>query len=162
MPLEAFMSAESSVRTSSLPWQIRHAGKNLSEWIQLQLYRGGDEESSPSTFELPPWVGQLLLWIVVVGATLWVAWLIAQAIDQYLQNRAGKTQLKLAVEDIPEETEHTVKEWLSLARQFEQAGNWREACRALYMATLQILHDREWLVHQASRTDRVDGEKEAI
>lgn len=147
------MSAESSVKTNSLPWQIRHAGKNLSEWIQRQLYVEDSADSSPPTFELPEWVGQLLLWILVVGATLWLAWLIVQAIDRYLQNHGGRPRLKLTVEEIPDEVEHSVKEWLRLARQFEQAGKWREACRALYMAALQVLHDREWVPHQASRTD---------
>ncbi|WP_204368606.1 DUF4129 domain-containing protein [Neosynechococcus sphagnicola] len=43
--------------------------------------------------------------------------------------------------------------WLQAAQAFYRQGNYREACRALYLATLQQLHETHLIPHQASRTD---------
>ncbi|MDB9528889.1 DUF4129 domain-containing protein [Oscillatoria sp. CS-180] len=148
------MTVESSIQTNSLPWQVRQAGKNLSEWIQLQLSSGEQETSStPPDFELPVWISEALIGLFAIGAIIWVSWLIVQAIERYLENRQGNRPSQPVVQLTPELANQSVKEWLKQARQFEQERNWREACRALYMAALQILHDRDWISHQVSRTD---------
>lgn len=147
------MADASSIQQTSLPWQLRQAGKNLSEWIQLQLSQGQPQDSSPPpTFEFPPWLGPLLFWGLVAGVVIWLAWLIVQLIDRYRENRQSRPS-QAQVEFIVPPEEHTVAAWLRRAQQFERDGNWREACRALYMAALQLLHDREWIAHQPSRTD---------
>jgi hypothetical protein len=147
------MTTESSIRTSNIPWQIRQLGKNVSEWIQLQLSRDTEPEAPPPNYEFPAWIGQLLFWGLVVGAIAWFAWLIVQAIDQYLENRRRRVKPSLQVETVKPVVDRSVAGWLRQAQEFEREGNWREACRALYMAALQLLHDREWIPHQVSRTD---------
>ncbi|NER80038.1 MAG: DUF4129 domain-containing protein [Leptolyngbya sp. SIO1D8] len=145
------MSAE-SIQKSNWGWELRHLGKNASEWIQLQLSRG-NEDREPATMEMPEWVGQLLLWIVIAGAVIWLAWLLVQFIEGYRARRVKPTQRSAAVPFIPPPPERTVADWVRQAHKFEQQGNWREACRALYLAALQLLHDRNWISHQFSRTD---------
>ena len=147
------MNAESSIQTNSVPWQIRQMGKNLSEWIQLQLSGNGGPSEPLPTYEFPPWLGQLLFWCVVVGVIVWAAWLVVQFIDQYLATRRRKTKPPAPVRLIAPSIDGSAAAWLRQARQFERAGNWREACRALYMAALQLLHDRKQIPHQFSRTD---------
>lgn len=147
------MAAESSIQTNSVPWQLRQLGKNLSEWIQLQLSGDESPEPPPPTFEFPAWIGQLLFWCLVTGAIVWVAWLIVQSVDRYMENRHGKPKRQTQIQLVSEPVEHSAHEWLRRAQQFEREGNWREACRALYMAALQLLHDRNWVPHQSSRTD---------
>jgi hypothetical protein len=147
------MAAESSIQTSSIPWQIRQLGKNLSEWIQLQLSGNEAPESPPPSFEFPAWIGQLLFWCLVIGAVIWFAWLIVKAIDRYIENRPRHRKPQPEVQLINDPIERGVAAWLRQAKQFEREGNWREACRALYMAALQLLHDRDWVPHQPSRTD---------
>lgn len=146
------MTDASSIQRTSVPWQLRQAGKNLSEWIQLRLAQQEPPDSPLPTFEFPAWLGPLLFWTLVTGAVLWLAWLIVQLIDRYLENRQARTAPP-QVEFITPPEAHTVATWLRRAKQFEQEGNWREACRALYLAALQLLHDREWIPHQSSRTD---------
>lgn len=146
------MSTESSIQTNSLPWQVRQAGKNLSEWIQLQLSGESPQETPPSTFEFPAWIGPFLFWSAVVGGVIWAAFLLVQLIDLYRshhQNRKPRPEIR----PVPEPVKSSVAEWLKRARQFERERNWPEACRALYMAALQLLDDREWISHLASRTD---------
>ncbi|HEY9889749.1 MAG TPA: DUF4129 domain-containing protein [Candidatus Obscuribacterales bacterium] len=148
------MAADSSLQTNNIPWQLRQMGKNLSEWIQLQLSRGGEESPSPlPSFEFPVWIGQLFFWAVVLGAVVWLAWLIVQVLDRYFERRRTQPRSQPQVKTLLSPTEHSVGEWLRRAKQFEREGNWREACRALYLAALQLLHDRQWVPHQASRTD---------
>jgi hypothetical protein len=147
------MAETSSIQQNSLPWQLRQAGKNLSEWIQLRL-SGWEPPSSDSTptFTFPAWLGQFLFWLLVIGVVGWLAWLIVQLLDNYLGQRP-KRRAQPRVDFIAPPEQHTVAAWLRRAQQFEREGNWREACRALYMAALQLLHDREWIPHQPSRTD---------
>lgn len=147
------MTTQSSIQTNSLPWQLRQAGKNLSEWIQLKLSQGESQDTSPPpSFEFPAWLGPLLFWCLVAGAIIWLAWLIVQLADRYLENQQSQPSPP-QIELIAPPEEHTVAAWLRRAKQFEREGNWREACRALYLAALQLLHDCEWIPHQASRTD---------
>jgi hypothetical protein len=51
-------------------------------------------------------------------------------------------------------TEHTLSGWMQQVQEFQRQGNYREACRSLYMATLQRLNDAKIVPHQSSRTDR--------
>lgn len=146
------MTDASSIQRTSLPWQLRQGGKNLSEWIQLRLSQQETPDAPLPTFEFPAWLGPLLFWTLATVGVLWLAWLVVQLLERYFENRQARPAPP-QVEFIPPPEEHTVAAWLRRAKQFEQAGNWREACRALYMAALQLLHDREWIAHQSSRTD---------
>lgn len=144
-----------SIQTNNLAWQIRHLGKNASEWIQLQLSRGdnqGPEDPLPM-LEFPAWLGPVLFWTIAIIGVLWVAWMIVQLLDAYLSRRLGTRVQSPEVQITQAAPDRKVGDWLRQARQFEQAGNWPAACRALYMAALQLLHDRDWVPHLASRTD---------
>ncbi|MEM1310698.1 MAG: DUF4129 domain-containing protein [Cyanobacteria bacterium P01_H01_bin.153] len=147
------MPDASSIQNNSLPWQIRQGGKNLSEWIQLQLSQGETNETAPPPdFSFPPWLGPFIVWGLIIGGAIWLAWVLVQVIDQYLENRQDRPA-EAQVEFIAPPEKHSVAGWLRQAQQFEREGKWREACRALYMAALQLLHDREWIAHLPSRTD---------
>ncbi len=146
--------ATQPIETTNLPWQLRNAGKNLSEWIQLRL-AGNEEETNnvPTSWDIPEWIAQVLFWLLAMAGIVLLAWVIVQLLDQFLARRSRRQNRQPLVQPLPQETQHSVAEWLRLAKQHEQAGNWREACRALYMAALQLLHDRGWIPHQPGRTD---------
>ncbi|WP_204137393.1 DUF4129 domain-containing protein [Halomicronema sp. CCY15110] len=147
------MAEASSIQQSSLPWQLRQVGKNLSEWIQLRLAQWEPPApDAPPNFEFPVWLGQFLFWLLVIGVIGWLAWLIVQLWDNYLGQRPER-RAQPQVDFIVPPEHHTVAAWLRRAQQLERDGNWRGACRAWYMAALQLLHDREWIPHQPSRTD---------
>jgi len=146
--------AADSVQQSNLAWQLRHLGKNVSEWIQLQLSRGDPEpQAPPPEFTLPDWLGRFFLGMIIAIAVIWLAWLLVQLVERYLAGRAEQSQRQPVIQTIRDTEPDTVAAWLQRARQAEQDGNWREACRSLYMAALQLLDDREWIPHQISRTD---------
>ena len=146
--------AAASIQTTNWSWQLRHLGNNLSEWIQFQLSRRGqDSREPPPTFEFPDWVGELLFWVAITVVVIWVALLIVQLIDKYRARRVGQPLGRIATQAITPEPARTAADWVRQARQFERHGNWQEACRAFYLAALQLLNDRDWLPHQLSRTD---------
>jgi hypothetical protein len=146
--------AASDVQQTSLGWQLRKLGQYLSEWIELQLSRNQavSDIDPPPQFELPDWIGQLLLWLslgIGIGLLTWVLWLL---LVRYLDRDDGASRMpRLRIAEA--EPELSAAAWLRQAKQWEQSGNWQAACRALYMAALQKLHDRQWIPHLNSRTD---------
>ncbi|MEM6837238.1 MAG: DUF4129 domain-containing protein [Cyanobacteria bacterium P01_C01_bin.120] len=147
------MADASSIQSSSVPWQIRQGGKNLSEWIQLQLsQRAANESTPPPDFDFPQWLGPFIMWSLIIAGAIWLGWVLVQALEQYQASRRARPA-KPTVEFMVPLEKHTAAGWLRQAQQFERDGKWREACRALYMAALQLLHEREWLADLPSRTD---------
>ena len=146
------MAADASIQTNNVPWQVRQGGINLSEWIQLQLSRRQPRESEPFSFDWPPWITELILWLVIAVVVLWVAWLIVQSLERYLAYRQGR-QPQPQPQTVSQVRDRSAADWLRQAQQFEREGDWPAACRALYMAALQVLADRDWVPHLPSRTD---------
>lgn len=148
------MAAEST-QESNLPWQVRQFGQNVSEWIQLQLSRGGSRKGiDPTTpsFEFLDWLLPAISWLIMTVVVAWIAWMIVRALETY----AARRQLRRAQPMLQTEAqtpERTTTDWVRQAQEFERQGNWIEACRAFYWATLQLLHDRDWIPHRYSRTD---------
>lgn len=155
MYLDTLAMAADSIQSTNVAWQLRHLGKNASEWIQLQFSR--DESAPPSeplpTFEWPAWIGNLMFWVAIAAGVVWLAWIVVQLIDRYRASRQGQTRQQPKIQTIDPIPEQTAAAWLREAQAFERQGNWRAACRAFYLATLQVLHDRDWVPHLVSRTD---------
>ena len=85
------MAEASSIQQSSLPWEVRQAGKNLSEWVQLRLSQWEPQDSAPPpTFEFPAWLGPLFFWLLVIGVVFWLAWLLIQLLDRYINGRSDR------------------------------------------------------------------------
>ncbi|MEO1589907.1 MAG: DUF4129 domain-containing protein [Cyanobacteria bacterium J06632_22] len=146
------MAAE-SIQTSTLGWQVRLLTQRLGEWIELLLSGQEPSNEPPPEFTLPAWVGTVLLWTAVTATSLLLAWIIYQIVVYLLANRATPRPTTILTALIEPEPARTAAEWLREAKRLEAAGDWRGACRALYMAALQTLSDRGWIAAQASRTD---------
>lgn len=143
--------AADGIQRTTLGWQIRKLGQNISEWIELRLSGNEPVESSPS-FELPPWLGSFLLWLSIVVGVILVSWFLWRLLVYYLDSRSVPPQSQVLPEQ-KTKSELSIAEWLRQAKRWEQEGNWPAACRALYMAALQTLHDRKGISHSNSRTD---------
>ena len=149
------MAAE-SIQKSNLPWQVRQLSRNVVEWIQLQLPRGQapPDNEPPPVRELPDWLSSVVQGMSIVILIALVTWIIVKVIDAYLARRRRDLQLQPVVATLhPSQPQKTTNEWLRQAQAFEKQGRWAEACWALYRAALQLLHDRDWIPHQFSRTD---------
>lgn len=138
---------------NSWGWQVSQLQQQAGEWIELQLSRfGSNLPNLPQG--LPKWsidliraIALLLLALVL----LWLVWQLWRLLEPYIYSfispTASTTKLTTQV------TQLSVEAWLKRSQAYWRGGNYREACRCLYMAMLQNLHDNAIAPHQTSRTD---------
>lgn len=152
--MPAFMS-DNIYKTNSLVWQGRRLQRQGSEWLQYQL--GRVDIDLP---DVPDWawseaVARAIFWTVVCGLSAWLLWLIYLMLEQPLREWWAKDRPWVKLGDrppVPPESRSPYY-WWTQALRLGQQGNYGDACRALYRATLQQLHDRQVLLHDLSRTD---------
>lgn len=130
---------------------MRQAYRRLSEWIEFQF---SQVDFDPP--DVPDWswlagLGRGVFWVLVIGLGLWLSFLLYRAITYYIRKRQGKAYQSIPKPQAPQQ--RTAAEWWREATLFAQKRNYRQACRALYMATLQKLHDSKRILHDPSRTD---------
>ncbi|MBW4558353.1 MAG: DUF4129 domain-containing protein [Trichormus sp. ATA11-4-KO1] len=142
--------------TTSWSWQLSQFQQQVGEWLEYQSYRFQQVLPELSPGSISPWLVDLLkflfwlvlgLFLVVVGWRLWrefspyvYSWLAGRG---SFDNAGGKTH----VSDL------SVAVWWERSQALYRQGNYREACRCLYSAILQHLHDTQVIPHQFSRTD---------
>ena len=136
----------------SLGWQLELWQQKISEWFEYQL-----TNNAPKDINFP-WHDSLY-WIVLGILFSYLAFKFWQWFEPYL----ARFNLKLTqvVTPKPQEKSNRVSiaQWLRRSQQYQQQGNYREACLCLYQAMLQHLNDSSLAPHQSSRTD---GEYRAI
>lgn len=136
---------------NSLNWQIQQIAQQMGEWFERWLTGVDPSNSNDDSSQLPAWLLQGLFWLMVVGVIGWASWQLYQLLYPYItaqwQRQATQTQL------VDSSIRQTAADWLRQSRAAKQQGNYPEACRALYMATLQQLNDRGLIVQELSRTD---------
>jgi Domain of unknown function (DUF4129) len=142
--------ASGTFEKTSFDWWIQQQQQRSGEWIE-SLFSGfnlgnlGGEDWS-----LPDWFLQGFFWTVIIAIVAGILWQLYQILYPYL-DRYLKLERKRS--PLPAPAKLTVPEWLERSRQAQQQGNYREACRALYMAALQQLNDRDQIRQEVSRTD---------
>lgn len=149
-PLPSSMSG--TFETNSIDWQIQLLQMRIAEWFD-RLFPGPKRYPN-SDWWLPEWFFRAAFWTIAVLLIGWISWqlylLLRPYIDPYWLNRPGKldsSHQQIATEAL------TVSQWWQRSHTLAQQGNYREACRALYLATLQQLDDQDLIPTQFSRTD---------
>lgn len=144
--------AADSFESTTWGWQLRQTGQRLREWIDYQLSRPDFDRPDLPSWSLPEALLRGVFWVLVVGLALWLSWLLYRLLTNYAQHRhrLGTASVTRSPSDA---TTHSADYWWRQANQLAQAGRYPEACRALYLAALQILHDRQQILHDPSRTD---------
>lgn len=137
---------------NSFNWLIRQNLQRLSEWGEFYFSKVNIEPP-----EFPDWgwiepLGQGLFWVIIVSLCLWLGWLLYEAIARYLNQHLASLPQPNAIQAAQLEI-HSPQTWWRMANAAAQAGQYETACRALYMAALQVLHDTQRLPHDLSRTD---------
>lgn len=135
---------------NSLNWQVQQGTQRFTEWIE-ELLVSNAANNGNEVPQVPEWLLKGLFWFMVLGAIGWAGWQLYQLLRPYWVNY-WRLQTRERWEE-PPPTWKTAAEWLRQARAAQQQGNYREACRALYMATLQQLNDRGIILQETSRTD---------
>lgn len=135
----------------SIGWQIDKLSRHWEEWLESNTNKSKPPDYEPPSVEMD-WLLPFLYasaWLLLSVFLAWLGLIIYRIIRNYWlgrQRRAtGRTEVPYP--------DRTVTEFLRTAQKFYQQGNYREACRHLYLALLQTLHDRQIIPQQLSLTD---------
>jgi len=150
--------AADNFEENSWSWQMQQWGQQLQEWWELQtrlLEKNLPDFSLPDWLKnlgLPPWVYQLIFWLLLGFILVWLVLLLISLGMPYFKKVWDRSPLLTTSPKV--KTKHlSVAKWLKRSQQFQAQGNYSEACRCLYFALLQRLEDRG-INSPDSRTDR--------
>ncbi len=149
------MPAESFEKTS-WGWQLSQLQRQIWEWWEYQISRW----RLPFSDQLPkwsilPWVENLLkflFWMLLGLFFAWVVWRLWQEFSPYIYSRLNRINDTAAVA-ISQSKNVSAATWLERSQDFYRQGKYGDACRCLYLATLQYLHETKIIPQKASRTD---------
>jgi len=142
-----------SFQKISPDWELQKLSGRVSEAVE-RLFANlfGDNSPIPDDWTLPDWWLQGIFWIVLLSLLGWGGWQVYRLLRPYLV-RVNPVPGQRVAQEAAAEPELTAAAWLGRSRLAQRQGNYREACRALYMATLHHLHANDLIRHQPSRTD---------
>ncbi|MBF2074038.1 MAG: DUF4129 domain-containing protein [Synechococcales cyanobacterium C42_A2020_086] len=140
--------AAGTFQKNSLGWQIQQLSRRVGEWLERLLSVNQDNRSAP--LAVPDGVLWTGFWLLVLALAAWAGWQLYRWLRPYW---ATYWRNSLWLPAAAEAVSRSTTDWLQQARRAHAQGDDQEACRALYMATLQHLSDRQLISLQASRTD---------
>lgn len=141
MPVDSF-------EKNNFGWQVQQFRQQVEEWLELTL--SNVPEPNPS---LPPWLIKVAFWLILGLFFSWLVWQLFSRISPYLSSWRLQAEKLASQPNQVQAVELSVADWLRRSQELQLQGNYREACRALYMAMLQRLNDTKVVPHQPSRTD---------
>ncbi len=139
---------------NNFDWQVQQISRRVGEWLERVFVA----PNLPNLPDAPQWwfpenLLPVTFWTIVIFASIWLGWQIWRALSAYLNSLNSENAQWLNRPATGEERDRTIAVWMRQMQEFQRQGNYREACRALYMAMLQRLNDTKLLPHQSSRTD---------
>lgn len=139
-------------KTQTIGWQIRQTAQRMQEWIEYQFSQIDVEGPEMPQWKWPEELARGLFWILVTGLGLWLAWLLYRAARHYWRERQQGSAQPLVRSQLPAARPSALELWRQ-ANSLAQVGQYREACRALYLAALQKLDEQRQIAYDPSRTD---------
>ncbi len=139
---------------NSVSWQVQQLQRRFSEW--MEHWGESNAPDLPSVPGLPDWLARGVIYLAVALSAIWLSWAIARLFFPDLQRWLSEVGTRLRPTTPQGGTGGSALSaaaWLERARHWQQQGEYREACRALYMAMLERLHASDRVPHNASRTD---------
>ncbi|MGK7890295.1 MAG: DUF4129 domain-containing protein [Leptolyngbyaceae cyanobacterium] len=144
--------ANGSYAKDGIGWQIQQAQRRFSEWAEVQFANTAPDIDPGPLPGFPSWVVDVLLvlfWVLVAGAVIWlVVTLFGPDLMAWLNRQPTVGQPTVQHQETP-----SAAAWVKRSHQWQQQGNYREACRALYMAMIERLHETQQVPRKLSRTD---------
>ncbi|MBD2437667.1 DUF4129 domain-containing protein [Nostoc sp. FACHB-110] len=141
---------------TSWGWQISQLQQQIGEWLEYQFdrFQNSLPNLSPG-WNISPWLGNLLnflFWLIVALLFALIVWRLWREFSPYVyawlsRDNTWNTADQNRANDL------SVARWLERSQELYRQGNYREACRCLYLAILQHLHDTKLVPHKFSRTD---------
>jgi Domain of unknown function (DUF4129) len=144
----------SDFESTTWGWRWQQWQQESGEWIELklsQLFPKLAPNVPENVDSLPQFDLDWLVRGVGILLLAWMAWLLGRWIWE-LWNR-GILRTSTTQFPLKEKQQSTVKDWLARSQTQQAQGNYRAACRCLYMAMLQRLHDTEVVPNQPNLTD---------
>lgn len=135
-------------------WQFSVFQQKVGEWVEYELSFLNLDLPQSSGWSISSKLEKLLnllFWVLLglllasVGRRLW------REFSPYLYSVLTSDNSRASYANT--EKELSVSDWLARSLIISQQGNYREACRCLYLATLQYLHNNAIFPHKRSRTD---------
>jgi hypothetical protein len=151
------MSTTDNFQKTSWDWHLSQLQQQVGEWIEYEFSRLQSAlPQLPPEWSISPWFSKLLnvlFWLVVAIFLLWVVWRLWEKFGIYVYSWLNKIANQSTADTTISSNDLSVAFWLERSQEFYRQGNYREACRSLYLAILQRLHDTKVVNHQPSRTD---------
>ncbi len=138
---------------TSLGWWLSQLQQQLGEWWEYQFYQNLPKLPTGS---INPWLANLLkflFWLILGLLLAWVAWRLWQEFNPYIYSWLSNDRNSNNSQSTSHFDDLSVALLLERSQQLYRQGNYREACRCLYLAILQHLHDTKVIIHKPSRTD---------
>ncbi len=129
--------------------------RNVVEWLEAQ-WRGVDPP--PPSTEPPSldWLERLvdtLFWIIVISFSAWILWRFLGWFIPFYQARQRDLGEQVSLEAPTKMRSLSAAQYLRHAQNRANQGDYREACRLIYLALLQKLDQRDRIPQDESRTD---------
>jgi hypothetical protein len=137
--------------TTNFGWQLQQLQQRLSEGLERFFARSNPTNTIFPNWQIPIWLQTGVFWLLVLGLVGWASWQLYQSLRPYM-GVLRSFNSGSAPAPAPRDTLSTA-DWLARSRRAHQQGNDREACRLLYMAALQQLHETGLIPQEPSRTD---------
>lgn len=151
------MSTTDNFEKTSWDWQLSQLQQQVGEWIEYEFSRLQSAlPQLPPEWSISPWLSKLLnslFWLVVALFLIWVVWRLWREFSPYLYSWLNRIDNHPIADTTISSNDLSVALWLARSQEFYRQGNYSEACRCLYLAVLQHLHDHNLVRHQSSRTD---------
>lgn len=142
---------------TSWGWQISQFQQQVGEWLEYQFSRFDSSlPELPFGWSIDSWFISLLkflFWLLLGLCLAWVIWRLWREFSPYLYSRLAAGSNVTRSDAKVRDSELSVAKLLTRSQEFYRQGNYREACRWVYLAMLQQLHEKKILPHKASRTD---------
>ncbi|MEH2110743.1 DUF4129 domain-containing protein [Nostoc sp.] len=161
MPIDTF-------EKTSLSWQLSQFQQQAGEWWEYQFYRFEQAlPELPTGWSISPRLGELLkfLFCLVIGLFIaWVGWRLWREFSPYVYSWLNRTGNLTDFRVKTPSSELSITLLLERSQEFYRQGNYREACRCVYLAMLQQLHqnamsnDKPQGVYAPHKLSRTDGE----
>ncbi|BAZ83033.1 DUF4129 domain-containing protein [Sphaerospermopsis kisseleviana CS-549] len=138
-------------------WQFYLFQEKVGEWFEYQFSRF--QKTLPELlpgWSISPWVAELLkilFWLILGLFVVWVIWRLWQEFNTYIYAWLARFDHAFISQNKNQANELSISLLLTKAQEFYQQGNYQEACRYLYLAMLQQLHEKAIAPQQPSRTD---------
>jgi hypothetical protein len=139
---------------SDFNWQVEQFQRRVSEWLELNISPVAEQAIRNTDWTISDWVINVTIWLswLILGSVIaLLLWQIFKIIRPYLET-IGLLKIRTRKEEKAPVSPPAI-EWEQRSSQLAAKGEYREACRSLYMAMLQRLHEATVAPQQPSRTD---------